>query len=85
MVEMLNNSCQNFTIGVDSNHCNTDIVDVTFNINKTNTNDMEEEIAVANIIHMVRYYIEGVTLTPIATIGLFGKFIVHHSWAIRGV
>ena len=35
---------------------------------------MEEELAIAAMVFNLRYYIEGVILTPVATIGLFGKF-----------
>ena len=35
---------------------------------------MEEELAIASMVFNLRYYIEGVILTPVATIGLFGKF-----------
>ena len=35
---------------------------------------MEREWIIATMVHNLRYYIEGVILTPVATIGLFGKF-----------
>ena len=34
---------------------------------------MEQELAIAAMVFNLRYYIEGVILTPVATIGLFGK------------
>ena len=40
------------------------------------TDFMEEEYASADMVFHLRYYIEGVILTPVATIGLFGGFIV---------
>ena len=35
---------------------------------------MEQELAIAAMVFNLRYYIEGVILTPVATIGLFGRF-----------
>ena len=37
------------------------------------TAKMQEEYAIALMVINLRYYIEGVILTPVATIGLFGK------------
>ena len=36
---------------------------------------MERELVIAAMVNNLRYYIEGVILTPVATIGLFGKNI----------
>ena len=36
---------------------------------------MERELVIATMVNNLRYYIEGVILTPVATIGLFGKNI----------
>ena len=38
---------------------------------------MEKEIVIAAMVSNLRYYIEGVILTPVATIGLFGKKILN--------
>ena len=39
----------------------------------TNDYDKERQQELANLVDISRYYIEGVILMPVATIGLFGK------------
>ena len=42
--------------------------------NQTTVNyDKERQQELANMVDISRYYIEGVILMPVATIGLFGK------------
>ena len=77
MEDVLINLCQNFTTAHDISECNTHIVNVTGDISETNSTDMGKQLAVAEMVHNVKYYIEGVILTPVATIGLFGKFIIN--------
>ena len=36
----------------------------------------ERELVLATMVYSVRYYIEGVVLTPVATIGLFGRYFM---------
>ena len=36
--------------------------------------NMQRDVAMAEMVFSLRYYIEGVILTPVATIGLFGMY-----------
>ena len=38
------------------------------------TENMQRDVAMAEMVFSLRYYIEGVILTPVATIGLFGMY-----------
>ena len=65
-----------FTVNDTTPDFNTHYLYSTTEIGETKAL-MEKEIVIAAMVSNLRYYIEGVILTPVATIGLFGKNILN--------
>ena len=58
---------------INNNISDTNNINFTDGISETNSNAMEKELVIPDMAMNLRYYTEGLSLTLVATIGMFGK------------
>jgi hypothetical protein len=74
VIRNMTTTFHDFTVSDTTTDCNQHDLYSTTEFGETKF-FMEKELVIAAMVNNLRYYIEGVILTPVATIGLFGKLI----------